>query len=309
MKIFIISPNAEKMLTKEHRSALNSVGDVTIFSEIKPFDQLTELYEGDEPRIVAIDPDFSDWKFPNEVIDKIPNLKAISLQTTSFSWVDVNHPADKGIPVVDLRGFSSIAVSEWAAFMALAVARRVPLVIADNWKLDYGKHRGFELRGKTAGIVGLGNIGTAVAETMAGLGMNVQYWSRKSEDPRFKKATLEEVIKTSDAIFITIAINKETKGLLSDDILRTIRPTSVVVNITDTSEIYNHELLLELVASGKVGGYAFEDEKGPFGKYAGNVWNGPALGWCTNESMSKNAQQWVEAIVAATKGEFPTRVN
>jgi lactate dehydrogenase-like 2-hydroxyacid dehydrogenase len=309
MKIFIISPNALQALTEEHRSVLNAAGDVTIFGEIKPFEQLTELYEGDEPRIVAVDPDFDDWKFPNEVIDKIPNLKAIVLQTTSFSWVDVTHAAEKGVPVVDLRGFSSVAVAEWATFMALSVARRVPVVIADDWKLDYEKHRGFELRGKTAGIVGLGSIGTAVAENMAGLGMNVQYWSRKSEDSRFRKATLEDVMKTSDAIFITIAINEDTRGLITDDMLRTIKPTGVLVNITDTSEIYNHDLLLELAGGGKVGGYAFEDEKNPFGKFAGNVWNGPALGWCTNESMSKNAQQWVEAIVAATKGEFPTRVN
>lgn len=309
MKIFIISPNAERMFTDEHRAALSAAGEVTILSEIKPFDQLTELYEGDEPRIVAIDPDFDDWKFPNEVIDKIPSLKAIVLQTTSFSWVDVGHAAEKNIPVVDLRGFSSVAVAEWAVFMALSVARRVPLVVADNWKLDYEKHRGFELRGKTAGVVGLGNIGTAVAENVDGLGMTVQYWSRKSEDPRFKKAALEDVIATSDVVFITIAINEDTKGLISDDVLRTIKPTSVFVNITDTSEIYNHDLLLELVAGGKVGGYAFEDEKNQFGKFAGNVWNGPALGWCTNESMSKNAQQWVEAMVAAAKGEFPTKVN
>lgn len=309
MKIFIISPNVGTMFTEKHRKTLSDAGKVTIFDEIKPFDQLTELYEGDESRIVAIDPDFNDWKFPNEVIDKIPNLKAICLQTTSFSWVDVDYAKEKGIPVVDLRGFSSIAVAEWTVFMALAVARRVPLVVADNWKLNYEKHRGFELRGKTAGIVGLGNIGTATSENLAGLGMHVQYWSRKSEDSRFKKATLEQVIKTSDAIFVTIAINSDTKGIITDDMLRSIKPTSIFVNITDTNEIYNHDLVLELAVAGKIGGYAFEDDKDPFGKYAGNVWNGPALGWCTNESMSKNAQQWVEAIVAATKGEFPTKVN
>lgn len=309
MKIFIISPNAESMFSKDHHDVLSAAGDVTIFSEIKPFDQLAELYEGNEPRIVAVDPDFSEWKFPNEVIDKIPNLKAIVLQTTSFSWMDVEHAAQKDIPVVDLRGFSSIAVAEWATFMALAVARRVPVVIKDDWKLDYEKHRGFEMRGKTAGIVGLGNIGTAIAENMAGLGMNVQYWSRNSEDARFKKVSLEDVIKTSDVIFVSLAINAETRGLITDDMLNTIKPTSVLVNITEIGAIYNNESLLKLVADGKVGGYAFEDEKGPFGKYEGNVWNGPALGWCTNESMSKNAQQWVEAIVAATKGDYPTKVN
>src|SRR5882757_14380 len=124
MKIFIMSPIAEKMFTKEQRAALNGAGDIMIFSQIKPFEQLTELYEGNEPRIIAIDPDFSDWKFPNEVMDKIPNLKAICLQTTDFTWGDAKHAAERDIPVVDLRGFSRIAVAEWATLMALSVARR-----------------------------------------------------------------------------------------------------------------------------------------------------------------------------------------
>ena len=308
MKIFIISPNADRMFAKEYRAALDAAGEVTIFSEIKPFDQLTELYQGDEPRIVAIDPDFSDWTLPNEVIDKVPNLKAIVLQTTSFSWVDGDHCKQKGIPVVNLRGFSSIAVAEWVTFMTLAVARHLPLVVKDGWKLDYDRHRGFELRGKTAGVIGLGNIGTAAAENFAGLGMEVQYWSRHSEDQRFQKATLEDLMKNADVIALTIASNDDTKGLITDAMIQSMKPNAVFVNIAHT-DLYNHDLLLKQAAEGKIGGYAFEDEKDPMGTHAGNVWNGPALGWCTDESMRKNAQQWVETITVAAKGEYPTQVN
>lgn len=307
MKIFVISPNVESMLTEEYRAALNAAGEVTIFSEIKSFDQLTELYAGDDPRIVAIDPDFSDWQFPNEVIDKIPNLKAIVLQTTSFSWLDVDHAKQKGIPVVNLRGFSSVAVAEWVVMLTLSVARRLPIVIKDGWKLNYEKHRGFELRGKTAGIIGLGNIGTAVAENLQGLGMHVRYWSKHSTDDRFKRVELDELMRSSDVIVPATAYNEETEGLLNDDLIKSMKPTALLIGISHP--IYNEELVLQLASEGKIGGYAFEDEKDVFGKYEGNVWNGPALGWCTNESMSKNAQQWVEAIVAAAKGEFPTKVN
>ncbi len=307
MKIFIISPNIATLFTKDQQARLEAAGDVTYIKDMKPLEEVTELYEGDEPRIVAMDPDFSDWTFPNAVIDKMPNLKAICLQTTGFNWVDIEYAKSKDIPVTDLLGFSSIAVAEWATFMTLAVARKLPFVIKDQWNLDYEKHRGFELRGKTAGVIGLGRIGTAIAENMAGLGMNVQYWSRKSEDARFKKVELDELLKTSDVILPATASNEDTKGLVTDDMLATIRPGAVVVSIVDP--IFNQERLIELVQSGKVGGYAFEDEKGPFGKHEGNVWNGPALGWCTNESMSKNAEQWVESIEKAVKGEFPTRVN
>ena len=259
MKIFIISPNAETQLTEEHRNALKAAGDLSILSEIKPFDQLTDLYDGDEPRIVAVDPDFCDWKFPNEVIDKIPNLQAICLQTTSFSWVDIDYAAKKDIPVVNLRGFSSIAVAEWVVMLTLALARRLPVVIKDEWKLDYEKHRGFELRGKKAGVIGIGHIGSAVAENLKGLGMDVQYWSRNSLDERFNRVELDELMRTSDVIVSAVAHNDETESLLSDDMVKSIKSTALLVDITHP--IYNTELVLQLAADGKIGGYAFEDER------------------------------------------------
>lgn len=308
MKIFVISPNTDTLLTQDQIDALKTAGDVTLIKDMKPLNEISELFAGDEPRIVAIDPDFSEWSFPNDVIDAIPNLQAIVLQTTSFSWVDIDHCAEQNIPVVNLRGFSTIAVAEWLTFMVLTVARRVPVLIQDGWKVDYTNHRGFELRGKKAGVIGLGLIGTAVAENLAGLGMDVQYWSQNSEDGRFAKVELDELVKTSDVIAIALASNPDTKGLLNDDLLKTIRPTSVLVNIAHP-DIYNHDLLLQLAADGKIGGYAFEDDHNLNTGYKGNVWNGQGLGWCTKESVSKNSEQWVEATIAAAKGEYPTRVN
>ncbi len=307
MKIFVISPNVDTAFSTEQREQLQSAGNVVFLKEIMPFENLTELYAGDEPRIVAIDPDFSDWSFPNEVIDKIPSLKAICLQTTSFSWVDVDHCAAKGIPVVNLRGFSSIAVAEWVVMLTLALARRLPIVIGDDWKLDYKKHRGFELRGRTAGVIGLGHIGTAVAENLAGLGMNVQYWSKHTRDTRFTDVSLDELMQSSDVTVSAVAHNAETEHLLSDDQVKSMKSTALFVDIAHP--IYNKELVLHLAADSKIGGYAFEDEKDPFGIYPGNVWNGPALGWCTDESMSKNTEQWTASILAAVRGEFPTQVN
>src|SRR3981081_364681 len=103
MKIFIISPNADVLFTPELKAKLDTAGEIILNKDIKPLSEVTELFAGDEERILAIDPDFCEWKVPNEIIDKIPNLKAICLQTTSFSWVDVNYAKEKSIPVVNLR--------------------------------------------------------------------------------------------------------------------------------------------------------------------------------------------------------------
>ncbi len=95
MKIFIISPNVDTLFNQEQQEALAKAGESVFIKDIKPLDQVTELYEGDEPRIVAVDPDFSDFHLPNDVIDAIPNLKAICLQTTGFNWMDTEHAKAK----------------------------------------------------------------------------------------------------------------------------------------------------------------------------------------------------------------------
>lgn len=307
MKLFIISPNIKTLFTGEQIQTIKVLGDIALQEEIVPPDQIPGLFDGDEERVIAIDPDFFDWNVTNEFIDRIPNLKAVVLQTTSFSWLDVGFAKSKGIPVVNLRGFSKIAVAEWATMMMLTLARRLPIIIKDGWKQDYTAHQGIELRGKIAGIIGLGDIGTAVAENCAGLGMKVHYWSKNTKDKRFAFVELAELMKSSDVIIPCVAQNPETQGMITDDMLRSMKKTAIFVS--DIHNVYNHHLLVEMVKNGDLYGYGFEDAKANITDYDGNVWAGPELAWCTQDSMRKNAQQWLNAMAHAMNGEYPTRVN
>lgn len=306
MKIIILSPNADLLFTEELRGKIKSAGDAVFIKNIKPLLEVSELYDS-EPKIVAIDPDFCEWSVPKEVIGKMKNVQAICLQTTSFSWIDTAEAKKQGIPVMNLRGFSTEAVAEWAFMMAINVARKLPLIIKDEWKQDFSRHQGMELKGKTAGIVGLGTIGTRVAEICNGLGMEVVYWSRKSKDERFSFTELADLMKRADFIFPTLAQNEETKGLITDQMLKSMRRSAIFVSIVH--KIYNHDLLLRLVKEDKIYGYAFETEKEKMADFDGNVWAGPELAWCTNESFRRNAEQWTEAIVRAVKNDYLTQVN
>lgn len=308
MKIFILSPNLNTLLTKEHRKSLEANGDITYVDSVHEFQDVEGLMEDNGDKVLAIDPDFSDWKVPNGVIDKIPNLKAICLQTTSFSWVDIDHASTKGIPVMNLRGFSTKAVAEWAIMMALNVARRIPLIIKDEWNQDYKKHQGIELMGKTAGIIGLGSIGSRIGDIAKGLGMEVIYWSKSSRSNSLKKVALADLMKDSDFVFPALAQNDGTKGLITDDSLRSMKKSAIFVSIVH--HVYNHQLLLEMAKDGELFGYAFEEEgDNKLTDYQGNVWGGPSLAWTTKGSMKRNADQWIESIISAAKGKYPTKVN
>lgn len=277
-----------------------------MIDSIRPLKEVTELISGEEKRILAIDPDFCQWKITNEDIDSIPNLKTIVLQTTSFSYLDIAHCKERGITVVNLRGFSSLAVAEWAVMAALNLARKIPLLMKANWKLDFTEHRGYELRGKTAGVIGLGRIGKLIAENCKGMGIQVKYWSRETRDDRFTYSDLAELMSSADVIFLALPRNDETASLLTDDLLRSMEKTAIFVR---TGFPPNHDLLLTMVKNGDLYGYAFDEDESKFYEYDGNVWATPPNAWLTDESVSRNADQWVEAILQATKGEFPNAVN
>lgn len=301
MQIVILSPIADVLFTEQLKNKISSLGQLVIIKDIKPLSDVSELYS-DAEKIVAIDPDFCDWKVSKEEVEKMKNVKVICLQTTSFSWIDTT----VNIPVTNLRGFSTNAVAEWAIVMAFNVARKVPLIMKEGWKQDFVKYQGFELQGKTAGIIGLGHNGKRIAELCAVIGMNVMYWSENSRDDRFIYKELSEVM-SADFVFPTVADNEQTRHLITDDMLRSMKPTSIF--ISTIHKIYNHDLVLQLVKEGKLYGYGFESNKENINDFEGNIWVDPELAWCTRECMKRNADQWTESIVKALQSEYPTRIN
>lgn len=307
MKIFIVSPIADTFFTNQQSKMIADTGaEVIVQKEIIALDHVPGLTEAGD-KILALDPDWFDWKVTSETLGKIPDVRGVVLQTTSFSWIDSAYLASKNVPVVNMRGFSKNAVAEWAIMTALLLARRMPVVIKDGWKQDFTKHQGFELRGKVAGVIGMGRNGRAIAECARGLGMQVRYWSAHSGDEAYQSVPLAELMRTSDVIFPTLAHNAETEKLLSDELLISMKTEAIFVSTIH--HVYNHGLLLERVSEKKLWGYGFEENNPDFNRYAGNVWAGPALAWCTRESMQENARQWTEAIIAAVNNNFPTRIN
>ncbi len=180
------------------------------------------------------------------------------------------HERERSIPVINLRGFSTEAVAEWTLLMSLAIARKIPLIAKDNWKQDYVKYQGTELKGKVAGIIGLGSIGTRVAELFQGIGMEVIYWSKNSKDERFKYVELPQLLKIADVVSPHTAQNSETSSLITDEMLKSMKKTAILVSTIHN--IYNHDLVLEMVKQGNLLGYGFEEDGGgKFLSYEGNI--------------------------------------
>jgi phosphoglycerate dehydrogenase-like enzyme len=278
---------------------------------VAPLSSCVALFEGDDERILCLNPDYVGWKLSADDYKNIPNLKAILGAATSFSWVDTTYADDKQMPVCNIRNFSTEAVAEWAITMLFNVARQTPRLIKDGFPLDFDsdfmKYRGVELQGKAVGIVGLGNIGSAIAKRCAGLGMKVNYWSKSPKESDYQYQELAELFANSDVIFPTMALNDETKNLVKPELLSSMKSSAIFISVVH--ELFDEQLILNMVKDGKLFGFGYEASPATFNNYEGNVWAAPAYAWVTDGSMANSMVKWVDNIVDASQGKYPNKVN
>lgn len=312
MKAFIFDPLWDELITNDLEDQLRDSGlQLVVTKESAPLSDCKELFEGEEERLLCLNPDYIHWKLPADDYKDIPNLGAIMGAATSTHWIDKSWANEHDIPVCDIRNFSTEAVAEGAIMMLLNVARQIPRLIKDGFPLDFDKdfmkYRGVELHGKKAGIIGLGHIGSAIAKRCDGLGMVVNYWSRNPKQNNYKAMELAELMSECDVIFPTMELNDETRRLLSDELIGSLKPEAILISVVH--ELFNHELVLDMVKNGKLFGYGFEAEPKTFSSFEGNVWAAPAYTWATDSTMHNSMVKWVENMVNATRGNFPNRIN
>lgn len=312
MKAFVLDPLWDDLITPELNRKLVDAGiEIVLNKKPQLLKTVPGLFDGSEERILCINPDYVGWKLSENDYKNIPNLKAILGAATAFSWVDMSYATKHNIPVCNIKNFATEAVAEWAILMMFNVARQTPRLIKDNFPLDFDKdfmkYRGIELHGKTAGIIGMGHIGNEIANRCAGLGMKVVYWSRVKKPNNYDYVQLTELMTNADVIFPTMALNDESKGLLTPKLLSSMKQSTIFISIVH--DLFDKQVILEMVKTGKLFGFGFEAEPGSFNKYDGNVWAAPAYAWVTSSTMHNSMVKWVENMILATRGQFPNKVS
>lgn len=310
MQIIVINP--KKDFTSEEISKLKKNGSVTFIENKKDYTKNPIFFTNDE-KIIAVGPETTGWVFPVKFIQKIPNLKAVCIPTTSFSWVDGAYLRKKGITLSNVPKYSTESVAEYGINLMLNLVKKLPLIIDNNWKLDYSKHQGCEVKGKTMGIVGLGAIGTRIAELGKNMGMKVIYWSRKTRDKRFVYKDLNDLLKSSDFIFPTLARNKDTNKILNKKMLDLMKDGAYIVSVTG-DDLFDRDYAVKLIQKGKLEGLAFESDKYTINglkktDFKGNIWVTPPIAWFTKEAFKEDMRIWVENITSAAKNKPINIVN
>ncbi len=204
-----------------------------------------------EARIAGATAIMIGWDLPVEVMRKAPRLEAISyLGTGAANMIDLPEAAARGITVCNTPGYGNNAVAEHALALLFAVARDIPRL--DHTLRTTGWDQlapGFELRSKKLGLIGLGGIGSRVAELAGALGMEVLAWTRNPSPERAKRsgvtfASLETVLGESDVISLHLLLTPETENLLGAAELDRMKPGAVFIN-TARAELVDEAALIE----------------------------------------------------------------
>lgn len=155
-----------------------------------------------------------------------------------------------------------------------------------------------EIKNKIAGIIGLGTIGTRVAELCENLGMNVIYWSKHHKENTYKNVELDTIFKDADFIFPTFATNEETRNIITEDRIEMMKGNSLINIIINPIEIYNHSLMLKKAENNEIS-YAFEiyDDK-TLNDYKGNVMATAPYSFYTKESINRLIELWCNNTIS-----------
>lgn len=235
-------------------------------------------------------------------------LKALCLTTTSYSWVDLQKLKKLGVIVTNAPGKSTEAVAEFNILMMLSLLRKLPLIIKNNWQMDYDSFLNDEMKGLTAGIIGLGSIGTRVAELCQGLGMKVCYWNRSQKINSFEAVELADLFNKADVVFNTIATPPELTGFINQDLLAKLKTSALVISTSNTS-VLDENFIIDQVKNGRLGGYAFESMDKKLTDYDGNVMIFPEQAYYTKGTLLNTATIVTETVLSILEGKPINVVN
>ncbi len=222
------------------------------------------LEEGHLPGIREIDAlgVFIYSRITRKVIESLPNLKLIITLSTGFDHIDIVCCKEKGIVVSNVPTYGENTVAEHTFALILALSRKIyPSIKRTHEQQSFETDvslRGFDLKGKTLGVVGCGNIGKHIVRMAVGFEMKVLIYNRSIDPlierlPGVRYCDLGEVWKNSDVVSLTIPYTESTKHLINRDSLQKMKKGVFIVN-TARGGLIDTGALIEALQSGQVAG-------------------------------------------------------
>jgi glyoxylate reductase/D-3-phosphoglycerate dehydrogenase len=217
---------------------------------------------------------FVDALVAEELFEAAPKLKLIQLLSAGYDRADLDAARRAGVPMSNNGGANSIAVSEHAVLLMLAVSRRL---VWQHDNVSNGRWRGngapgvHELYGATLGVIGLGTIGKKTARLAQAFGMKVVYYDIARLDEATADALkvefrlLKELLRTANVVTLHVPLNEATRGMIGAEELALMQPSAILVN-TSRGPVIDEKALTRALSDGIIAGAGldvFEEEPTP----------------------------------------------
>ncbi len=205
--------------------------------------------------IAAFDPDVilpSNGHVDAAAIAAAPRLALIQQPAAGYEHIDLEAARARTIPVCNAPGANQVAVAEAALLLLLACARQLPVAGAAFARAEIGGPLGFELAGKTLGIVGMGRTGRALADRAGALGMRVE-----PLDSTASPTARSRFFAACDAYSIHCPLTPATRGLVGASAFEVMRPGAILINVA-RGAVVDRAALEAALAGGRLGGVGLD---------------------------------------------------
>ena len=246
-------------------------------------------------------------------------LKIVANYAVGFDNFDLPALSSHNVIGTNTPDVLTEAVAEHAFALIFAITRRIveahKLALTQASSFGPEVMLGTELKGKTLGVLGLGRIGSRVAEIGKAMGMNIIYYDIK-QNPEFEakvgaafKSTPEELLKESDVVSVHVPLLDSTKHLINADRLKMMKPTAYLVN-TSRGSVVDEAALVEALKNGTIKGAALdvgetEPKWAPGLVELDNIVLTPHIASATNEARSAMGVLAAENIIEVLSGRSP----
>ncbi len=307
MRPKVLISTGTKNLPEEVSDALKEYADVEY---IKPHD---DKLEGVVAVLVSSEP------INAEFLDKAPDLKLVARFGVGYDAVDVAECTRRGIMVTHTPEVLSSGVADHTWALILGLYKHIPLAnayVRSSWaKREGSVPFGWDIEGKTIGILGLGRIGLEFLKRSIGFPAKVIYHDlvrkeKLEEEYGVEYVSFDGLLKRSDILTIHVDLNPSSRGIFGPEEFEKMKTTSIIVN-TSRGPVINESALVDALKEGKIAGAAldvFETEPTPLDNQLltlPNVLATPHIASASWETRKKMAVRSTGNVLSYLKGERP----
>lgn len=208
---------------------------------------------------------FINHKIDEEIIASLPKLRLIACRSTGYNNIDTEAVKKREITVTNTPAYGSSSVAEYTFALCLALSRKLPDIFHETYasEPDRNKEQGFDLFGKTIGVIGLGNIGKGVAQIAYGLGMRILAYDTKEDEKLANWLKIEYVndvdylLQESDVVTLHIPYNPKNHHFINAEKLAKMKSSALLIN-TARGELIDTVALVKSLRDKKLYGAALD---------------------------------------------------